>query len=713
VSLRSTDTEPAAVAAGLPQPDRLRPDTGVRGAPAPHPPQSGRIPLVMRHLLGLAAALAWLAAPPARSQPAPPAAETIVILDMSGSMWGRIGDQTKLEIAREAVRGMFSRFPAGSRVGLMAYGHRRAGQCSDIEMLFEPGPVNPEAAGQALDRLTARGRTPLTDSVRQAAAALRLRERGGTVILVTDGIETCDGDPCALAAELEAANAAFTAHVVGFDLRTPSERARVACIAERTGGLFVPAANADELAGALARTSEARPAPTAPVAPPRGVGLRATQGPGGPTLADASFTVLREGEETPVHEGPAARLPLAPGRYVVTGSTADRIGAVTVEVTATPPAEIVVPLSDALPRATVSPAQNSAEATTTVAVAWTGPNEPGDYLVIVPVGPGQEEPETRHYGWTRDGTPASLRVPATAGTYEVRYILARAGRPIGRAPLTVTPVSATLDAPAGAMAGGNVVVQWTGPRAPGSWIGIVPADAPPGAFINGGFAYLEDAASPLSLTAPAAPGAFEIRFVEGVDGTVLASRPLTVTPATATLAGPEAGMAGSPVTIRFTPAQAPQGSFIAIVAPEGDASAYIQGSWAYAEGEEVVIQFPATAGAYELRYVLVAPGSSEVLVRRPITATPAAATLEAPGTAAAGATITVGFTGPRGSGDYIAIAAVGAPGDQYIGYFSVTAEATEGELAMPDASGPFELRYVMGGAEPQDAVIARRPITVQ
>ncbi|WP_456308304.1 hypothetical protein, partial [Roseomonas rosulenta] len=200
----------------------------------------------------------------------------------------------------------------------------------------------------------------------------------------------------------------------------------------------------------------ARPPASAPAAPPRGVGLRATQGRGGPTLADAAFTVLREGEETPVHEGAAARLPLAPGRYVVTGSTAERIGTVTAEVTATAPAEIVVPLADALPRATVTPARTSVDATTTLEVTWTGPNEPGDYLAIAPIGQGQEEPETRHYAWTRDGSPATLRAPAAAGAYEVRYVLARAGRPIGRAPITVTPVSATLAAPAEAPAGSPV-----------------------------------------------------------------------------------------------------------------------------------------------------------------------------------------------------------------------------------------------------------------
>ncbi len=668
----------------------------------------------MRLFLALAMAFGMLSmGARAEAQPMPSRGETIVILDMSASMWGRIGEKPKLEIAQDAVRGMFSRFPATSRVGLMAYGHRKAGQCSDIQMLFPPGPVSASVVSGTIDRLKARGKTPLTEAIRQAAAALRSKEQGGTIILVTDGIETCGGDPCALAAELEAANAAFTAHVVGFDLRTASERARVACIAERTGGLFVPASNAEELAGALARTAEPRTGSTTTVAPLRGIGLRATQGPAGPNVANASFIVVREGEETPVHEGGAIRLPLKPGRYIVTATTQLSIGTVTVNVTATAPAEIVVPLTGELPRATVTPAQGVVQATGTVMVDWTGPNEPGDYLVIAPIAQGQDELETRHYSWTKDGTSLPLRVPATAGAYEVRYVLARAGRPIARAALTVTPATATLDAPAEVGGGSVVSVDWTGPKAPRSWIGIVAAGAAPGDYINGAFAYIEDAASPLQLTAPGTPGRYEIRLVEGVDGTVLVTRPLHVTATTATISGPASGMAGSPVTIVFSPAQAPQGSFISIVLPDAEASAYINGSWESIEGEKATMHLPATPGTYEMRYVLAAPGNAAVLARQTIIVTPPVASLNAPDVAMTGATISVQFTGPRGRGDYITIVAPNASGDQYTAYFSVTGDETTGELTMPILVGSYELRYVMGQADPDKAVIARRAIVVR
>ena len=62
------------------------------------------------------------------------------------------------------------------------------------------------------------GKTPLTEAVRQAASTLKSTEAKATVILITDGIETCEADPCALGAELEASGVDFTAHVVGFGL---------------------------------------------------------------------------------------------------------------------------------------------------------------------------------------------------------------------------------------------------------------------------------------------------------------------------------------------------------------------------------------------------------------------------------------------------------------------------------------------------------------
>ena len=80
----------------------------------------------------------------------------------------------------------------------------------------------------AADNLKFLGKTPLTDAVKQAAEALKYTEDKATVILITDGLETCSADPCALAKELEQSGVDFTTHVVGFDVSAHLGNARSA-----------------------------------------------------------------------------------------------------------------------------------------------------------------------------------------------------------------------------------------------------------------------------------------------------------------------------------------------------------------------------------------------------------------------------------------------------------------------------------------------------
>jgi Ca-activated chloride channel homolog len=152
----------------------------------------------------------------------------------------------------------------------MAYGHREKGSCSDIELIVPPAPGTAQAITDAANALKFLGKTPLTEAVRQAAADLKSTEEKATVILITDGIETCEADPCALGAELEASGVDFTAHVVGFGL-TAEEGATVACLAENTGGRYIEAKDAGSLVDALKTTVVvAEPEPT-PVPDPEPV----------------------------------------------------------------------------------------------------------------------------------------------------------------------------------------------------------------------------------------------------------------------------------------------------------------------------------------------------------------------------------------------------------------------------------------------------------
>lgn len=262
--------------------------------------------------------------------PAQSAERAIVVFDASGSMWGQIDGKTRIEIARQALSGVLGAVPPATELGLMVYGHREKGSCSDIELAVPPAAGSAAAISAFINAVNPKGKTPLTDATRQAAEALRYTEEKSTVILVTDGLETCNADPCALGKELEAAGVDFTAHVVGFGL-TKEEGQAVACLAENTGGKYLQASDAGQLTEALAETVAApepapAPAPAEPAKPEFNVEADSVLFEGGPSLANDDrvrwefFAADAEGKRSgdPVEGGydGALKANLPDGRYV-------------------------------------------------------------------------------------------------------------------------------------------------------------------------------------------------------------------------------------------------------------------------------------------------------------------------------------------------------------------------------------------------------------
>ncbi|WP_075996126.1 vWA domain-containing protein [Salaquimonas pukyongi] len=184
----------------------------------------------------------------------------IVVLDASGSMWGRIDDKPKIQIAREVMDQVLGDLDGKAEIGIMTYGHRKKGDCGDIETLIPVGKVERARYMEKINALNPKGKTPITAAVRKAAEELRFTEEKATVILVSDGLETCDADPCALASELESAGIDFTAHVVGFDLKD-EDTASLQCLATTTGGKYLAAESADQLGEAIGTVVAAAPEP--------------------------------------------------------------------------------------------------------------------------------------------------------------------------------------------------------------------------------------------------------------------------------------------------------------------------------------------------------------------------------------------------------------------------------------------------------------------
>jgi Ca-activated chloride channel family protein len=289
----------------------------------------------MRRFLALLAGAALLA-----SAGAAQADRAIIVLDASGSMWGQIAGEAKIAIARDTLAAVLRSVPADLELGFMAYGHRDKGSCTDIELIVPPAAGTVADIAAAASRLTPKGKTPISDAVREAAKQLRYTEEKATVILITDGIETCDADPCAVATELEQAGVDFTAHVVGFGLSSEEGR-QVACLAENTGGRYIAADDAASLGEALTATVVEAPPPPEPMPPPAAaeppapMSLRITSrpAPGAEPFTGADvirYNVHRAGpgnapEQPPVEtvyggSGSAAALTAEPGTYVIVAS---------------------------------------------------------------------------------------------------------------------------------------------------------------------------------------------------------------------------------------------------------------------------------------------------------------------------------------------------------------------------------------------------------
>lgn len=263
-------------------------------------------------------ALAGLFATPVRAEET---ARAILIFDASGSMWGQIEGRPKIDIAREVASDLIKDRPENLELGFMAYGHRRKGDCEDIELLLAPEDASTEKLLSAVTSLIPKGKTPIYDAVLQAAEELEYTEEAASVILVTDGIETCGGDLAALGSLLFEKGIDFKTHVIGFAIGY-EETVDLRTLARRTGGLYADADNAEQLASALKQAVEAvtKPVTTLTLVP---------IGDDGKSIISngVTFEVFSgPGEEDPVATGNGGQfsVELDPGSYVATAKFADR-----------------------------------------------------------------------------------------------------------------------------------------------------------------------------------------------------------------------------------------------------------------------------------------------------------------------------------------------------------------------------------------------------
>lgn len=190
------------------------------------------------------------------------ATNLLFILDASNSMWGKVDNTTKIETAKATLTSLASDLPSETGLGLMVYGHREKGDCQDVELVLPVGRASARALATALDEITPKGKTPMAYSIERSAAAFAGQETGNNnVVLISDGIETCEGDPCTAAGKLASANIGVRVHVVGFDI-AEKDRAQLECIAEQGKGRYFAAKSTKGFADAVVQATKV--AQTAP-----------------------------------------------------------------------------------------------------------------------------------------------------------------------------------------------------------------------------------------------------------------------------------------------------------------------------------------------------------------------------------------------------------------------------------------------------------------
>jgi Mg-chelatase subunit ChlD len=168
----------------------------------------------------------------------------LFIVDGSNSMWAEIEKKKKIEITKKVLGDRIRNLPdAGVNAGLMVYGHRRQGDCNDIEQMVELKPLDKPKMIAKINSIKPRGKTPMAASIELAVKNLENREDKTTIILMTDGKETCSNDPCGVIEKLkEQAGDKFILNVVGFDIVDEKDALQLKCLAEAGGGRYYTAA---------------------------------------------------------------------------------------------------------------------------------------------------------------------------------------------------------------------------------------------------------------------------------------------------------------------------------------------------------------------------------------------------------------------------------------------------------------------------------------
>ena len=185
--------------------------------------------------------------------------QIIFIVDFSNSMNDFIGNQSKLEIARNALAEILPKIPPNVKTGLRIYGHKagftylQGCQASSLTVPLNTG--NYQSILSSLYSTSAVGWTPITYSLKQAVNSDFYGVSGKKhIILITDGSENCDESPCTYVINLMKTRNDITIDVIALDIHDLEANNQLKCTALMTSGKFLNANSPEDLYNSLFET---------------------------------------------------------------------------------------------------------------------------------------------------------------------------------------------------------------------------------------------------------------------------------------------------------------------------------------------------------------------------------------------------------------------------------------------------------------------------
>ncbi len=610
--------------------------------------------------------------------------KTILVLDASGSMWQKISDGYKIRIAQDVINELLVTLPVEQELGLITYGHRRKGDCGDIEMLVPPGAGTRDAISSAIKSLDPKGKTPLSAAVIQAADVLRIEENASTVILVSDGRETCDLDPCAVGSELEDRGIDFTTHVIGFDVGEENDREQLRCLAENTGGKFLTASTASELTQALVEVSQPIEKLT--------MSAFAVDEEDNDIIEGLIWSLLPAGisedsnssqQFVPADQQDARfiQLELDPGQYAVMVTREEDGASATLDINLQASGNTRFKLSlPALQYTARVEGPDKVIIGERFEVQWEGPARANDRITLAL--PDSAPMDALEYLLAANPNPVIFPAPTTPGEYEIRYEQGIPERVLASAVITVEDAPATLKAQDIAPAATSIPIQWTGPDQKYDLVAVViPGDK---AEITG---QRTSDGTPLQLQMPPEPGEYELRYILYADTTVLATRPITVEAADVSIEAADVAEVGERIPVAWA---GPDERYDTVAIVSVDNRDQIINATRTSRGNPLQLEMPTTAGKYELRYISYTFNTP--LITRPISVVESIVEINAPLETSIGESVTVTWVGPDETYDVIAVAEIGSI--ENINE-TRTSKGSPLELQMPSTPGEFEIRYML------------------